>query len=223
MRPVEIEHEQRTVAARCKGIEADMVEAPSHNGGEPFLPEGKRVVISNMKNAWQALHSRARLLNSCPRRRGLGIPAHRQKTNESRQGSKKRVTERKWSQWRKEKTRGPGATPAGHHCCYLRTVRSMAAAIGFPLLGFLSPFGSRAFELRVCIPRRREWTNCYTAASRLPTGISWVGRWSSSRSSCRPPATCGAPLRPTPCRAVRSSMCGRRHIRARRLYDGRGP
>ena len=41
-----------------------MVEAPSHNGGEPFLPEGKRVVISNMKNAWQALHSRARLLNS---------------------------------------------------------------------------------------------------------------------------------------------------------------
>jgi hypothetical protein len=66
------------------------------------------------------------------------------------------------SMWRREETRGPVATPAGH--ILLPTHREvMTAAFGLPLW-VIAPEGLPRLpcvKLRVCIPRRREFEPKY--------------------------------------------------------------
>jgi hypothetical protein len=85
-------------------------------------------------------------------------------------------------------SRGPGATPAGHVPCYLRTVRSWPLANGFPLLGRLS-LPSAPVRLAACLrstPPREHLPTEQNGSTKCRLGRTCArisDRWARLRGS----------------------------------------
>jgi hypothetical protein len=97
--------------------------------------------------------------------RGLQAPAHPLETAEAATGCKEKCGRFRACHRLISRAGRHSGWPCG---CYLRTVRSMAAAFGFPLLGFLSP--SAPVRLAACLhstPPRVS--NMLHAVGDLPT------------------------------------------------------
>ncbi|MPZ33946.1 MAG: hypothetical protein GEV13_23645 [Rhodospirillales bacterium] len=140
-----IADQQRIVASGQEGIETDVVEAQIGGPGQPQLPiAGALKVIKTANGRRLQLQAPTRLPHPGRSDRGLQAPAHTLETAKAASGCEEMIAIRELVRLFDQLA---GRSPLWLAMCrYLRTVRSMAAASGFPLLGFLSPFGSRAFS-----------------------------------------------------------------------------